>query len=429
MLNRIRPASCRHPALVLTSLVFLLVVPVLSQAATYDIHSETLVRILERDTASEQDALVVPAYEYLRFDIGDPYESSLTFHFNGWGRVDATDNDFFDDQNAGELLYAYFEYRPEEKNMTARLGRQAVFAGVAGESIDGLFIEAAVSETTSYSLYAGQPVSLDSTNGRDGDSIYGGRLAVRLAARHDIGLSYKLIENDSNDAEEMAGLDLGLALGGLYINGLSSYNLITEDFAEHSYDMLFSAAEMDWRLFYSLFTFEDYFGTDANNANPFRILAQSSEELSSYGLEITRMTSESFEAGFKFARHDYDLDDASNYGAVLANWYGDGRTTFGGELGYSEGDNGRNDMYLARAFAYLEMDDNALLDQVSADFVYALYDRDIFSEDTSIFVSLAGSRNLTENLLFKLSADYENNPYFDSDVRGLVSLTYRYANQ
>ena len=400
-----------------------------AQAANFSIRSETMARFFERDTNSETDALIVPAYEFLQIDIGEPGINTLTFHANGWGRLDLTDNDFFKDQTDGELLYGYLQYISPEKGIVARLGRQAVFAGVASESLTGLYVKGALTPAISLSAYAGVPVSLDSTGGGSGDSIFGGRLGMRLAARHNIGISYKIIRNDNDDAEEMVGVDLGLSYKKLFINGASNFNLVTNGFAEHSYEAFFVGEKYRYTLFYQLFTFEDYFGTGANNANPFRILAQSSEELSSYGLEITGNVSDSVEAGFKLTRNDYDLEKSSHYGALVASWHGEDLSGFGAELGLSKGENGQNDMVLARIYGYKELTGNMLLDQLSCDLLYAMYDESIFGEDTSIFLSFAGSRKImSENLRVKVSVDYESGPYFDDDFRGLVSLVYHYSN-
>jgi len=400
-----------------------------ARAANISIRSETMTRFFERDTSSETDALIIPAYEFLQVDIGKPGINALTFHANGWGRLDLTDNDFFEDQTDGELLYGYLQYLSAENGIIARLGRQHVFGGVANESLTGLYLKAALTHSASLSVYAGIPTSLDDTNGGSGDSIYGGRLGFRLAANHNIGVSYKMIKNDSNDAEEMAGVDFGLSFNKFFINGASNYNFVTDGFAEHSYEAFFVGEKTRYTLFYQLFTFEDYFGTGANNANPFRILAQTSEKLSSYGLEITGNVSESVEGGIKLARNDYDLEKASNYAALVASWHGDGLSGVGAELGLSKGENGKNDMVLARVYGYKELSGNMLLDQLSCDLLYAMYDESIYGEDSSVFLSFAGSRKiLNENLRLKVSVDYESGPYFDNDFRGLVSLVYHYSN-
>jgi len=402
-----------------------------AKAANISIRSETMVRFYERDTISKTDALIVPAYEFLELDWGEPGINPLTFHANGWGRLDLTDNDFYKDQAEGELLYGYLQYQSVEKGIIARLGRQAVVAGVTNESLNGLYLKTSFNPAVDLSVFAGTPVSLDDTEGSGGDSIYGGRLGLRLAARYNIGLSYKMIRNDSTDAEEFAGVDFGLSFNKFFINGASSYNLITEDFAEHSYEALFSFAKTRFTLFYQLYAFEDYFGTGANNANPFRIMAQTSEELSTYGLDITRNITGSVEAGFKLARNDYDLGEASNYGALILAWHGKDLSGIGGEIGLSDGgQNGQNDMFMARFYAYKEITGNKLLDQLSCDLLYAKYGEPIYGEDTSIFASIAGSRKvMVDNLRLKLSADYESGPYFDNDFRGMVSLIYFYKNQ
>ncbi|MFC1843753.1 hypothetical protein ACFLZ5_03095, partial [Thermodesulfobacteriota bacterium] len=132
---------------------------------------------------------------------------------------------------------------------------------------------------------------------------------------------------------------------------------------------------------------------------------------------------------FKLTRNDYDFEKASHYGALVASWHGDDLSGFGGELGLSKGKNGQNDMVLARIYGYKEITGNVLLDQLSCDLLYAMYDESIFGEDTSVFLSLAGSRKiLNENLRLKVSVDYESGPYFDDDFRGLVSLVYHYSN-
>jgi hypothetical protein len=402
-----------------------------AKAANISIRSETMVRFFERNTRSKNDALIVPAYQFLEIDWGETGVNSLTFHANGWGRIDLTDNDYFEDQSDGELLYGYLQYQSVEKGIFARLGRQAVVAGVANESLNGLYLKAAFNPAIDISVYGGSPVSLDNTDGHDGDSIYGGRLGFRLAARYNFGVSYKMIRNDSTDAEEMAGVDIGLSFDKLFITGASSYNLITDGFAEHSYEALFSYAENRFNLFYQHYTFEDYFDTGANNANPFRIMAQTSEKLSTYGLDITHNFPNSVEGGIKLARNDYDHGNASNYGALVVEWYGEDLSGIGGEFGVSRGgENDQNDMVLARIYGYKEITGNRLIDQLSCDLLYAKYGDSIYGEDTSVFVSLAGSRKIVlDNLRLKLSADYESGPYFDDDYRGMVSLIYLYSNK
>ena len=47
-----------------------------ARAENISIRSETMVRFFERDTSSKTDALIVPAYQYLQLDVGEPGENS-----------------------------------------------------------------------------------------------------------------------------------------------------------------------------------------------------------------------------------------------------------------------------------------------------------------------------------------------------------------
>ena len=140
-------------------------------AAELHVASDTLVRVFERDTTEGEDKTVVPGYEYLQVDYGSLKEKGLSFHIYGWGRLDLASSGYYDDDNAGELLYGYFEYAHPGTNASAKLGRFYVFEGVANEAVDGLALKSDVTPYFTVSAYGGFPVALDSTNGRDSDSI------------------------------------------------------------------------------------------------------------------------------------------------------------------------------------------------------------------------------------------------------------------
>ncbi len=409
----------------------LLCLPISVSAAEIRVKSETLVRGYERDTAAEEGAAVIPVYEYLQIDVDTPDEPGLSMHLYGWGRADLADNEYYEDATDGELLYGYLEYRRETARFNARLGRQYVFAGVTNESIDGLRLGSDLGRYFAGSLYGGQQVALASEQGRDGDSIYGGRLAHRLPGLYELGTSYKNIRNDSSDAEEMAGLDLTAYLPyDLNLHGLSTFNLITEDWAEHSYELRFSLGPLALRPYFQTFQYEDYFGTGANSANPFRFLAGSDEELTVGGADLTLPLGAAWVMVGKFKQYSYEvLDDNSTYYSAEATWSGADHSQIGGEFGFMSGDAAQNDYYLARLFAYWDQLPEALpLGFISGDLVYVGYDRAIFGEDKSLFASFGGGRKFMEEALeLKLSADYSSDPYFDEDVRGMLTASYRFG--
>ncbi len=420
---------CRKGMLALIFLLGLF----LSQAAAVEVQikSDTIFRIFERDMAADTEEAVLPGYEYLQVDAGDLNDYGLAFHFYGWGRWDMADNDYFSDSTAGELLYGYLEYSKEVARFNARLGRQYIFEGVANESVDGLRLSSDLGRYFSGSFYAGQPVALDSEEGRSGDSIVGGRLANHLLGKYELGLSYKNIRNDSDDAEEMAGVDLSVYLPyDVNLYGFSTYNLDSEDWGEHSYELSATLGPVSVRPYFQQFQYEDYFGTGENSANPFRFLEDTGEELTVIGTDLTLPVGENWMLVGKAKHYDYKLlDDTSQYYSAQLTWLAEGHSQIGGEIGYMQGDAAQNDYYLLRLDSYWDqLPDGCPIEFVSGDVVYVGYDKAIYGEESSLFLSLGlGKKFLEDALTLKVSGDYSNDPYFDHDLRGMLTASYRFG--
>lgn len=409
-------------------LVLFLGLPGMAVAAEFQLKSDTLFRLFESDPAGAEEKTVAPAYEYLQLDIGKTGEPGLSFHAYGWGRLDLANDDYFEDDTAGELLYGYLEYADKLANFNARLGRQYIFEGVANEAVDGLRLSTDLGRYFNASLYGGQPVSLEGKQGRDGDSIYGGRLGHRLSGWYDVGVSYKRLENDDDLAEKILGIDLGLYLPhGVSLYGFSSRNLETDGWGEHSYELRFQLAGVEVRPYYQQFRYEDQFGTGANGANPFRFLAGTDEELQVLGADVTWRAREAWDFGVKAKNYDYDVrDEASQYYAVLTTWHAAERCSLGGEVGAMNGDADEDDYLLLRAYAYWEQLPQQLpLSFLTGELVWVRYNEEIYHEDTSLFLSLgAGRKFLDDALEVKLSGEYSSDPYFDDDVRGMLTVSY-----
>jgi len=415
-------------ALLLITLIFMLPPPADAGAAKLKVTSDTLVRVFERDTTEGEDKEVVPGYEYLQVDYGSLQEKGLSFHLYGWGRLDFASSGYYDKDNAGELLYGYFEYTHPETNAAVRLGRFYVFEGVANQAVDGLGIRSDLSPWFTLSAYGGFPVALDSTDGRSGDSTFGGRLSHHLAGWYDVGVSYKNTDNDGDNAEEMLGLDLAVYLPrGVSLVGFSSRNLDTEGWAEHSYELGIPVAGLLLRPYYRKFQYEDYFGTGALARNPFIFEAATGETLEVVGGDVTWPVSPAWELGARVKYLDYDLRSGnSEYYSALANWHGEMLTAVGGEIGYANGTGGNNDYWLGRLFVYYDQLQSILPHGfLTGDLVYADYNRDIFGKSDSLFLSLgAGRRFLDEALEIKVSGDYSSDPFFDEDWRGMLVARY-----
>jgi hypothetical protein len=406
-------------------------VPATLPAAEIQIKSDTLLRGMERNIGGAEDKAVVPGYEYLQVDGGQLTEKGFSFHTYGWGRFDFADNQYFDDRSDGELLYGYLQYADPVEGLDLRIGRQNIFAGVGNDAIDGVQLQGEMGQGLSVNVYGGQPVGFASTEGRTGDSIYGGRLGLQRSQFGEVGVSGKILENNDIKVEKTLGLDLALFLpGNLSLYGFSSRNLETKGWGEHSYELRIPVKSFNFRPYFGQYEYEHYFGTGVNTVNPFRVLAINGEKLRVVGLDTTWKYSDALDFGIKLKGNDYDRMNASQYASGLATWHGDDLTQVGVEVGYMNGDLDRQKYLLTRLFGYLDGLSGVGVGFISGDVVWAHYDQPIYGRDNSLFLSLGTGRVFLDDALeVKLSGDYSRDPYFDSDVRGLLSLTYRYDHK
>ncbi len=412
----------------LLALLFLL--PAGTFAMSSEVELETMVRSFERTIPVEGDSRVLPGYGYLKLGLKDITSTGISFHGYGWGRYDLADSKFYDSKSEGELVYGYFEYRKHFSTLRARLGRQHVFEGVANETIDGLWASGHASPTVSLSGYAGQPVGLTSTNGRGGDLIFGGRAAYHGNEKYDVGVSVKFSNNDGDTADRMVGVDLSWALPkDMTLFGFSKFNAEESGFAEHSWELRIPTEEFSFKPFFRYFDYDSYFGTGDKAALPFRNLANSGESVGILGLDSFWRKSETLNLGAKLKYYSYDQNDTSQFISALVDLIGEEHTRTGGELGYMRGEAANNNYLMLRLYTYQDqLPEKYWVAFVSADLLYALYDKEIFNKDSSLFLSIgAGKHFLGDALDMKLSADYSVDPYYTSDLKGMLSATYYFG--
>ena len=426
-----RTVTCNR-GLFLALLLLVGLTPAHSFGAETRIQSDTIFRVFERDTATEEDAAVLPIYEYLHFDTGELEDYGVSLHLYGWGRTDLADSGYFEDQTSGDLLFGYLEYRPRTDDYRLlKFGRQHVFEGVANETIDGLRLSGDFGDSFSLSVYGGQPVGLASEQGRSGDSIVGGRLAHRYSTLYEIGVSYKTADNDGETAEDMLGVDLALfPPADLSLFGFSSYNRESKGWAEHSYELRVPLGDFMLKPYYRHFSYKDYFATGANAVNPFRSLAQSEEDLTAYGVDALWQLDDSWTFGGKFKQHDYDQFDPAQTYSILAAWQNEEQTQYGVEIGRTAaGDVAGNDYTLVRLYGFTEAIAGRFgFDNLSADLLLAQYDEEIYGENSSLFISFGGGKRfMGEALSVKLSGDYSQDPNFGDDLRGNLKVSYTYG--
>jgi len=405
----------------------LLLWPVSGEGAEISLQSQTLFRFMQRDTVTTSDATVLPFYEYLQIDAGERKSRGLAFHAFGWGRYDAADNDYFDDNPTGELIYGYFEYRRSFSNFNLRFGRHYVIGGLANDSLDGVSVGVDLGNGLRLNAYGGLPVAYDTTAGRGGDSLFGGRVVWTPSSIGNFGLSYRRLANDGDTQDQRLGFDLLLLLpAGIDLSGRLSYNLETDDLGESFAEVRVDLAGVALRPYVEHYVYADAFAPGNRIPNPFYTLNRGKEAQTAFGVDATWWAASDWEFGVKTRYTTFDVkDDDAQFASALLTWHEEALTQVGGELGTMQGDGAGNNYLLGRLFFYWDRPGGLPLGFVSGDVLYARYDDPIFGEDGSLFASLGcGRRFLDDRLELKLSGDFSSDPYFDSDWRGMLVATY-----
>lgn len=402
--------------------MFLLSVPSITPAADLQVTSDTIFRGFARRADTGKKLTSAPAYEYLQLDYGNLKSTGLSLHINGWGRINLADN-YNNNDTAGELLHGYLQYVPVKQTYQLRAGRQYVFEGVARDSIDGIYGKLFLKPALTVSAYVGSPVSLDTSNGRKGDFIFGGKLTHSRPKLYDVGFSYKNVADNSTRKEESFGGDLTLLFPqNITLLGHSVFNLVSKDWQEHSYEMRFPFGPVAFQPFLQHFRYESFFNSRSNSANPFRFLQGTGNALTVVGTEAFWYPSEHEEFVLRFKNYDYNNRfRSSQFYSFLAIKRWKVLSEVGAEFGRMQGNEAENRYFLSRGYFYWNISPGF----VTGDVMVAHYDRAIYTKNTSLFASVGiGKKWFNDRLNVKLSFDYSKDPYFNEDLRWMLKINY-----
>lgn len=395
--------------------------------AGVQIQSDTLLRYFERDTRDGKEKAIVPGYEYLQVDLGQLDADGISFHGQAWGRYNFGDEDFFEDRAAGEVLYGYLQYYRSSYKSFARLGRQAIFTGTSNLALDGLRIGSDLSPYFTAEAWAGQPVALEEIFGRDGDRAWGGRLEHHYGTLYAVGVSFRKIDDDSETQNKVLAIDSSLQPSQvpLRVTGYSARNMETDAWQEHSYNASINLKQFRIGASYRQYELGDYAARGRFTGTPFVWYANQDVELTQWGADATFTPTKMFEIGARYRRTDYkDEDETADFASLIAIAHFGELSQLGAELGVQQAEEEEADYTLLRGFFYW---DKAPM-FVSGDVVYADYGEEVADQKYSLFASLGtGMRFLKDALEARIAADYSSDPFFDSDVRGLLSLTYKFS--
>jgi hypothetical protein len=365
-----------------------------------------------------------------RADSGNAQQGGLSFHLYGWGRKDPAGSDFYVEDPEDELLNKYVQYWKPHGLFDAGAGRRHVFGAVANHSGDGLRLTTGIGPHLSASIFGGLPVEYQDQGGGSTDATYGTRFAHHITGHHEIGLSYQKTDADDDLSEEKAGAELTLNLGSwLTLTGLSSYNVDSEDWREHRYDAQFLVSHLMIEPSFQYVAHQDYFGKGNSQNNIFHFLQNEEETLAISGTDIVWQGLGPVDVGVRGRHYDYDRRrESALYMAGLLSVNTHSGSQIGVEIGRMDGETSDNIYDLYRAYFYwqqpLKMKTQGF---ISGDALYIAYDAPVYGEDKSIQYSVsAGSQFFNNRMETKLSGIFSQDPYFDNDIGGVMTLHIHY---
>ena len=387
-------------------------------AAAADISLESRTYLPASGTDGESTHVLL--YEYLALDAWDLGQPGLYFRAGGWGRADLADETYGEKTN-GDLQYAYVGWRAPQLNTEARLGRISLTAGAArNEVFDGAVLGSDLPYGFDVTLYGGIPVEMDE-GGRSDDLLYGARLSQGRPGLYRIGASYLKEENAGDEAREEAGADVFLAPHRLVeLSGSSLYNVIDEAWARQDYRLALGPFTRGLRLA-ATWASTDYDHYFQAVDHPAFVPEEPGEQLDRIGGELSLPLGRGFALIGEYTAYSYDIaGSAQSYGARL-DWGVPG-TTAGGGYRQMHGDEDENryqefQVHASRAFgAWL----------AAGEVQYLAYEEAINGEDSGTTAMLSLSYTASRTLELTASAQYGVTPEYESEVSGLLAMTWRY---
>lgn len=393
---------------------------------TFNFSSQTTLQALQRDTSKGEDSMVLPLYEYIRLDYGDTESGGWAFHAYGWGRSDLADSAYFNDTSDGELLYGYLEYSEPYSDHHLVLGRQLIFAGVTNDTVDGLRVAAGLGDMLTATMFGGVTYASDDATA---DTTYGGRIAFHPRPAYVVAISYQ--DTDAKgDPDQRTGVDFSFNWSdGLTVQGLSSYNLDSEDWREHQYSAALRYKAITLEPAYQYFSYKDYFGVGKEENNLFHFLKDTDEQVTIAGADLHYQWTFPVRLSGRYNQYTYSIrrEKATYIAALIGVDLPEG-SQLGGELGRMDGETDDNIYTLYRVYFYwadpFRLGNSTF---ISGDAIFQNYNVPVFGKDYASSFSLSGGvRFFNDSLEVKLTGTYSQDPYFDDNVEGLLTFQIHY---
>ncbi len=415
-----------HIGILVLFVLFLSSIPMLAQGADFFGQTTTIMR-----ARSYNDKNYYPAYEYLSFALTDLWDGQISLYAGGWGRFDLGEKST-DEYHAGDLQYAYVTYRAPNNNLLVGLGRQFITDGGVSEIMDGLYLRSDLPLGFGVGAFVGMPV-VEEPDDDGGDFIFGGRVSQASRKYYTIGLSYLDVRQGGEFYRQEETLDVWIhPFKQIDLVGMSAYNSVTDGWMEHDYVLTY--IPMDSLSFDASLTqinYKDYFFHMTTNV--FDLISLSNptgyinpdEEMLSIGGGISYSLLEWLTLGIEYKNYQYKIDgNANNYGGkVTVSPFTD--FIAGASVHRMYGDSKDIRYWAYRVFASKKISNFTM----TLDLLDVIFDSSINGVKNSYIIAAAAAYSITSNLEIGGSVDYSQSPEFDSEVTGLLKLTYTFDCQ
>jgi len=384
----------------------------------------TLVYTQERFDVGGDDTQV-PLLQFATFDVRDLANPSLSFHFDGYAKVDLQDQTY-DENLDGNITYAYLQWRDRPHGLSLRAGRHFVRSGVSSEYLDGLSGDWLSPVHVGFQGFAGRQVNSE-TGGGSGDLEWGGRVYYRQP-RFEVGVSGMEARDDDRVAFARLGADGWVQITDtVAVNAHGFWDRISEEW----YDYQFLAT---WQATGALFLSADYGQVIPNlflsHTSIFGNMIFSDTEQRELGLradyEVTRHLVLSANAR-QYDYSDGDDDDWTEGAEARYRWGKGFRNQIGGEFEH------RDDSKKTHLYGRYTMDVPRVTNRVDLasvfyglDFILYYFDEPIFPDDGQHYTysttgtlgaDLGDHWELTVSLDYGTRADYRDYTLSATDVR------------
>ena len=203
----------------------------------------------------------------------------------------------------------------------------------------------------------------------------------------------------------------------------------TEDWREHNYAVALRFSDFTLEPVYQFFSYQDYFGNSTEEDNLFHFLRDSEEQVTIAGADLQYQGTLWLRLAGRYRQYTYDLreEEAAYYALLITLDLPEG-SQLGGEAGRMDGETDDNIYSLYRAYFYwFDPFKVGRTSFISGDAIFQEYDAPVFGKDSATNYSLSGGiRFFDDALEVKLTGAYSEDPYFDDNLEGILTIQLNY---